>query len=65
MILALVLTAGSFLFLGWRLSRGRKVRLAAYQSTLGLVTVSLVGLARQTVRLLGVTGPSRAPSCSE
>ena len=57
MILALVLTAGSFLFLGWRLSRGRKVRLAAYQSTLGLVTVSLVGLARQTVRLLGGDWP--------
>jgi len=57
LILALALAAGSFLFLGRRLSRGRKVRLAAYQSTLGLVALSLVVLARQTVRLLGADWP--------
>lgn len=57
LILSLALAAGSFLFLGWRLRRGRKVRLGAYQGSLGLVILSLVVLARQTARLFGADWP--------
>lgn len=57
MILALAVAAGSFLFLGWRLRRGRQVRLVAYQGTLGLVIVSVLVLARQTARLFGADWP--------
>lgn len=57
LILALAMAAGSFLFLGWRLRRGQQVRLAAYRGTLGLVILSLVVLARQTVRLFGAEWP--------
>lgn len=55
--LSLALAAGCFLFLGWRLRKGRKVRLAAYRGTLGLVIVSLLVLARQTARLFGADWP--------
>ena len=57
LILALALAAGSFYFLGWRLRRGQKVRLAAYQGSLGLVILSIIVLARQAVRLLGADWP--------
>lgn len=57
LILALALAAGSFLFLGWRLRRGQKVRLGAYQSSLGLVILSLLLLVRQTARLFGADWP--------
>lgn len=53
LILALAVAAASFWFLGWRLRRGQTIRLAAYQITLGLVVLSLVLLARQTLGLLG------------
>ncbi len=55
---ALALAAASFLFLGWRLRSGTKVRLATYQSTLGLVIVSLLMLVRETARLFGADWPA-------
>lgn len=57
LIIGLLLAAGSFLFLGWRLRRGRQVRLAAYQATLGLVILSVAILARQVVRFFGADSP--------
>jgi drug/metabolite transporter (DMT)-like permease len=59
LILALALAAGSFLFLGWRLRRGQKVRLAAFQGRLGLVVISVIVLVRQAVRLFGADWPNR------
>ena len=53
LILALAVAAGSFWFLGWRLRRGRTIRLAAYQATLGLVVLSLVALTRQALGFFG------------
>jgi len=50
-VLSLLFAAASFLFLGWRLRRCQKVRLAAYQSAVGLVIVSALVLARHAAWL--------------
>jgi hypothetical protein len=49
--LSLAFAAASFLFLGWRLRRSQKVRLATYQSAIGLVVVSALVLARNAAWL--------------